>query len=118
VSVWTAVAALAGAAAVTLGALGTHGLRERIDPTLYVSWETAVHYQLFHAAALLALGLYADATGRSVRIPAALFTAGIALFCGGLLLRAGLGWNAAARGAPLGGLCLIAGWLSLLALRR
>lgn len=115
---WVRVAALLGAAGVALGAVGAHALRPRLAPPLYAIWETAVHYQLFHAAALLALGLYAAASGRSVRIPAALLTAGVVLFAGGLYLLSGAGFGQGGLAAPLGGACLIAGWLSVLTLRR
>ena len=71
-----------------------------------------------HSAVLLALALYASATGRIVTIPAALFAAGIVLFSGsifGLVL-----WELRALGpvTPIGGLCFLAGWASLLLLAR
>ena len=59
------------------------------------SWQTAVQYQLFHSVTLLALGLFADATG--------------------LVLTP---WRWLGPVTPLGGLLLIAGWASLLLLAR
>lgn len=41
------IGALYGAAAVCLGAFGSHGLKQRIsDPAKIASWSTAAHYQV------------------------------------------------------------------------
>ena len=113
-SPWLVVAGLLGATGIALGAFGTHALRGKLPPAVFSPWETAVHYQLVHALALLVLGAYASSSGRSVALPAGLFTAGISLFAGSLYLLVGLGWSGAGLAAPLGGTLLIAGWLSLL----
>jgi uncharacterized membrane protein YgdD (TMEM256/DUF423 family) len=106
-------AALLGAAGVALGAFGAHGLRGRLDARALETWETAVRYQLIHAAALLAIALspHADA----LRLAGWLFAAGIALFSGSLYL---LALDIGPRSVlgpltPLGGLAFIAGWLWL-----
>jgi len=115
---WIALAAVVGASAVGLAAFGAHALRGRLAAAAFSPWDTAAHYQLVHAVALLGLGLYAEATGRSVRLPATLLCVGLALFCGGLYLLVATGWSGAGLLAPLGGMTLIAGWLALLALWR
>lgn len=115
---WIALAALLGASGVGLAAYGTHALRGRLAAPVFAAWDIAVDYQLLHAVALLALGLYAGATGRSVQLPAGLLAAGLALFCGSLYALTGLGWSAAGAVAPIGGMTLVAGWLSLLTLAR
>lgn len=114
----TKLAGLLGALGIALGAFGAHALRARLAPEKLAVWNTAVDYHLLHAVALLALALYAAATGRSVATPTALFTAGIALFSGSLyaLSLGGPRWLGPV--TPIGGLCLIAGWLSLLLLAR
>jgi uncharacterized membrane protein YgdD (TMEM256/DUF423 family) len=115
---WIAVASALGVISVLAGAFGAHGLRESVTPERLSAWQTASHYALLHSVVLLALGLYASATGRSVTLPASLFTAGIALFSGsifGLVL-----WELRVLGpvTPIGGVLLIAGWASLFALAR
>jgi uncharacterized membrane protein YgdD (TMEM256/DUF423 family) len=115
---WIAVAALLGAAGVGLGAFGAHGLRARVDPEALSAWQTAVWYHQLHAVALLAVALFGRATGRSLRAPAWLFTAGILLFSGSLYALVLTGLGALGPLTPLGGLCLIAGWLALLAAVR
>jgi uncharacterized membrane protein YgdD (TMEM256/DUF423 family) len=110
------VAALSGALAVACGAFGAHALKTRLTPEMLAVWNTAVLYHLVHSVVLAALALAAPA--RPVGLPAALFGAGIAIFSGTLYLLAlsGVRWLGAI--TPLGGLALIAGWLSLALLAR
>lgn len=115
---WLAISALAGASAVVLGAFGAHALRSRLDDAALATWQTAVQYHLVHALALLALALFARATGRSVALPSGLLVAGILLFSGSLYLLATAGWKWLGPITPLGGLCFIAGWLSILLAAR
>ncbi len=104
------LAALAGFLAVALGAFGAHGLRATLAETGRIAnWETATLYHLVHAVALLALAL----RDRVARLPFALFSAGILIFSGSLYVLAltNLKWLGAI--TPLGGLCLLGGWLAL-----
>lgn len=115
---WIRVAALLGTFGVVLGAFGAHALRARLEPAQLASWHTAVQYQLFHSVALLALALFANATGRSLGATPWLFAFGVLLFSGSiyaLVLGAGR-WLGPV--TPVGGLLLIAGWASLLLLAR
>ncbi len=102
-------AALAGLA-VALGAFGAHGLKGRIDADALGWWHTAVQYQMWHALAVLALGL----SGRDgFRLPAWLMTAGAIVFSSTLYAIA-LGaphWLGAV--TPLGGVSMICGWALL-----
>ena len=116
--IWVTVAAVFGAIGVTAGALGSHALRTRLAPEMISAWDTAVLYHLLHSGVLLALGLFAALGERSVRLPAGLFSAGIVLFSGSLYLIALTGVRAFGPLTPLGGACLIAGWISLLVLAR
>ena len=115
---WIVVASVLGCVSVAAGAFGAHGLRDTVTPERLAAWHTASSYALLHSGVLLALALYASATGRSIALPAALFVAGVAMFSGsifGLVL-----WEARWLGpiTPLGGLCLLAGWASLVWLAR
>ncbi|NUQ00991.1 MAG: DUF423 domain-containing protein [Armatimonadetes bacterium] len=107
---WVAVAACLGAAAVAFGAFGAHGLEGRVRSEDLATWETAARYQMYHAVALLAA-----AALRPYRLGliAALFLAGTLLFSGSLylLVLTNTGWFGAI--TPLGGLCFIAGWVTL-----
>lgn len=109
-------AALAGALGVVLGAFGAHALRGNIEPRLIETFQTAVQYQLIHALALLLVSLTMGWLGQSLslEISAYAFIAGIVLFSGSLygLVLTEMRWLGPV--TPLGGLCLIVGWLSLL----
>jgi len=115
---WISIAAVSGATAVVAGAFGAHGLRARVAPEQISAWATASQYHLIHSLVLLALALYAANGGRDVRLPGSLFLAGIVLFSGSiyLLVLTPARWLGPV--TPLGGLCLIAGWVSLLGLAR
>jgi uncharacterized membrane protein YgdD (TMEM256/DUF423 family) len=111
---WVAVAGVLGTLSVIAGAFGAHGLRESVTPERLSAWHTASHYALMHSVALLALTAWGAATGRLITLPAVLWTLGVVLFSGsifGLVL-----WEIRALGpvTPLGGLLLIAGWVSLI----
>ncbi len=116
-------ACTAGFTGVVSGALGAHALRPLLETRGRLeAWQTAVHYHLIHAVVLLALALYlrreADAVARRLGRAGDLFAAGIVLFSGSLYALA-LGaprWLGPL--TPLGGLCLLAGWIAIgLALR-
>ncbi|KAI2603866.1 DUF423-domain-containing protein [Hypoxylon fragiforme] len=108
---WT-LACLYGASAVGLGAFGAHGLKKAIgtsDPARLANFATAAHYQMVHSAALL----FAAQAGNPV--PCTLLTAGMTLFSGSLyaLVLDPARFRFLGPVTPLGGLCLIGGWLSL-----
>ena len=116
--VWLIIAACSGALSVAAGAFGAHGLKARVSAELLSSWQTAAHYHQLHSVALLALALFALSTGRSIHLPAGLLSAGIVLFSGSLYLLVLTGSRGLGAITPLGGLLLIAGWLSLALLAR
>ena len=96
----------------SIGALAAHALHDRLAAVRYEVLQTAVHYQFIHALGLLLLGaLQRQRHDRLLRIAASLLLAGVLLFSGSLyLLLAGAPLAIGAL-TPLGGLCLIAGWL-------
>lgn len=115
---WMLTAAVLGAIGVILGAFGAHGLQARLSAAQLASWETAVKYHLIHSVALLALALFAAQSERSIQLPAWAFSLGIVLFSGSIYLLVLTGQRWLGPVTPIGGLCLIAGWLSLLGLAR
>jgi uncharacterized membrane protein YgdD (TMEM256/DUF423 family) len=108
------IAAISGFLAVALGAFGAHGLKATLElhGTLAV-WQTAALYHLVHSVVLLMLA-QKDAPARTSFV---LFTTGVIVFSGSLYLLAvtNVKWLGAI--TPLGGLCLLAGWICL-AMRR
>src|SRR5262245_50896078 len=110
---WLRVAAVLGFLGVACGAFGAHALKSRLPENLLAAWHTAVQYHLLHAVALLALALYARSSGQSVDWPAGLMLAGVVLFSGSLYAMALSGVTRLGIVTPLGGLCLLAGWIAL-----
>jgi uncharacterized membrane protein YgdD (TMEM256/DUF423 family) len=108
---WAAIAALYGLSAVALGAFAAHGLAGDAQALA----ERASQYQLLHALALLATDRFVAERRRFAGIAAALFTAGIALFSGSLLVKA-LGMPLPVPMiTPAGGISLMLGWAALMA---
>ena len=99
--------------AVLFGAFGAHALKETLSAHGSIqTWETAVRYQMWHALALILLSI----NGLSNPIPkmtGPCFVFGSLLFSGSLygLALDGPKWLGPI--TPLGGLCLMIGWLLL-----
>jgi len=105
-----AAGAVLGGLGVALGAFGAHGLKAVLSADALGWWQTGLQYQMWHALALVSLGL----AGRAgTRLPAGLLGAGAAVFSGSLYLMAltGARWLGAV--TPAGGLLMIAGWFLL-----
>ena len=111
---WLMIGAVAGGVGVALGAFGAHGLKSRVSAEMLAVFETGVRYQMYHALALVAVGLAAT-RWTSVWLGAAgwLFLIGIVVFSGSLYVMTftGIRWLGAI--TPIGGLSFILGWLSL-----
>ena len=103
--------------AVILGAFAAHGLKQMLDPYDLAIFETAARYQMYHAIALLIVGILASMpqfSTRWLKLAAIVFVLGIVLFSGSLYLLAlsGIKWLGAV--TPLGGVAFIFGWLLLI----
>jgi uncharacterized membrane protein YgdD (TMEM256/DUF423 family) len=99
---------------VVLGAFAAHALKTRFAPDMLSVFEVGVHYQMYHAFALLAVAwAHARWPGRAVTAAGWLFVVGTLLFSGSLyaLSLTGTRWFGAI--TPLGGVAFIAGWLCL-----
>jgi uncharacterized membrane protein YgdD (TMEM256/DUF423 family) len=122
---WIAAGALIGALGVTFGAFGAHALPGYLERLGYAGddlarrqeiFDTAIHYQLIHALALVFTGLALQRRAAAAwNVAAWLFLAGIVLFCGALkiLTIAGPSWNWLGAMAPFGGISMILGWVAL-----
>ena len=119
--IWLAMGALFGLLAVVAGAAGTHALRDALDADALRVFETAARFQMYHALALLAIGLLViRRRSLALNVAGALFALGTLLFCGSLYALALSGVGVLGAVAPVGGVCLMAGWaaLAIAALRR
>lgn len=106
-------AVLAGVA-VAAGAFGAHGLRGRLAPDMLAIFETGVRYQMYHALALLVVGLLASrAPTPTLTLAGWCFVAGVVIFSGSLYVLALTGTRWLGAITPLGGLAFLAGWALL-----
>jgi uncharacterized membrane protein YgdD (TMEM256/DUF423 family) len=110
------IAAFSGFLAVVIGAFAAHGLKQILAPEMLEVVKTGVQYQMYHALALLLLGLWLSHKPATPGLTAS----GLAFILGTLMFSGSL--YALALGAPrwlgpitpLGGLCFLIGWLLLL----
>ena len=108
------IGSLFAALSVLLGAFGAHGLKNRLSMEDLAIFETAVRYQMYHALGILLMGVASFYLNEKlVSIPAYFLILGIIIFSGSLFLLVftNLRWFGAI--TPIGGLCLIIGWLLL-----
>ncbi|MGN6163871.1 MAG: DUF423 domain-containing protein [Flavisolibacter sp.] len=113
-------AVLAGLA-VALGAFGAHGLKKIASPETVGIYQTGVQYQMYHALALLFVGLLAEKFGGGfMHYSGLFFLGGIVLFSGSLYLIVSMQVSnkivptLVGIATPVGGLLFILGWVFLL----
>lgn len=107
--------ALFGFLAVALGAFAAHGLAERLEPRLLAVFKTGAEYQMYHALALLIIGLLIHNWPESslLRFAGQSFIAGIALFSFSLYALALTGIGPLGAITPFGGIAFVTGWACL-----
>ena len=112
-----AIGAFSALIAVASGAFGAHALRDRLAADLLDVFETGARYQMYHALALVAVGL-ALTRFTAGGLPwltwsGWLFLAGTIFFSGSLYILAftGVRWLGAI--TPIGGVAFILGWAAL-----
>lgn len=114
-SFWLRVGAVSGFLAVAAGAFGAHVLRARIEARALEVFETAVRYQMYHALALVVVGLLSAAPrpGQALSVAGWAFLVGTVLFSGSLygLALSGPRWLGMI--TPFGGVGFLVGWLAL-----
>lgn len=114
--IWLAVGAAYGLLGVALGAFGAHALKARLSVELLAVWKTAVEYQMYHALALLGVGILMRQLGASAPLQwaGACFALGVLLFSGSLYALCLSGVRVLGAVTPFGGVLLLAGWALLL----
>ncbi len=108
-----------GALAIILGAFGAHALKKLFTPEQMQSFETGVKYQMYHAIVLLVIGFQLPFSTTLEQAMAWCFILGVILFSFsiyGLCISSAKGNKIKILGpiTPLGGLCLVTGWVLLL----
>ena len=107
------IGALWAASGVMLGAFGAHALNDRLEQAgQLANWHTAVRYQVWHALALILVGIVREKRAGFVFASWG-FLIGSLLFSGSIYCLS-LGVMKPVMGpiTPLGGALLLAAWLS------
>lgn len=101
------------AVATVAGALGAHTLKSHWTAERLDVYDTAVRYQFYHSLGLLGIGLALRTLDVALlKAAAMLILAGIILFSGSLYALTLGAPRAIGAVTPIGGLALIAGWLT------
>ncbi len=111
---WIVLGSISAFLSVSIGAFGAHGLKSDLGDDLLTTFETAARYQMYHALAIIFLGLIMN----SFQSPLFdwsgwLFVLGTLLFSGSLYLLVLTGIKTFGAITPIGGICLLAGWVFL-----
>lgn len=108
------IASLLGATGVAAGAYASHGLSIWANAGQVEYFQLAVTYQLFHSITLLVICILTIYKNNFfLLISKMAFLLGIILFSGSLYLYVLTGSKPFAAATPIGGMLLIAGWLSV-----
>lgn len=101
--------------AVALGAFGAHGLEGKIPDKYLATWNTAVDYQMFHAAGLLVIGLLAGKISSPlINWSGWLMFIGIILFSGSLFVLSITQIKVLGAITPLGGVSFLVAWVLMI----
>lgn len=108
---WIALGALNAFISVAAGAFGAHALKTRLDAYSQGIFETGARYQMYHALALVLIGLLAAVRPTAQVNPAGwAMLLGIVLFSGSLYALALSGVKVLGAITPLGGVSFLVGW--------
>lgn len=122
---WIRIGAILGGLSVALGAFAAHGLESSLKASEPVGdypverrlqvFETGARYQMYHALAILGIGLIAlsGRGGAPIQVAGWSFLAGTLIFSGSLyaLGYTGIKWLGAI--TPIGGVGFLVGWVAL-----
>lgn len=114
--IWGVIFAALG---VVFGAFGAHTLKSTVSVDALATFEVGVRYQMYHALALLAIGLTGFLTTKIQKKTTLFFVVGIVLFSGSiylLSLKEILSFDPGVIGfvTPIGGTFFIIGWVYFL----
>lgn len=112
------VGVLFGTLAVVLGAFGAHGLEKFVEAKAVASFKTGVTYQMYHAFFLMVLAGTKQLPEKNKKTIFYLITIGTFLFSTSIYFLATnsltiFNFKKIAIITPLGGIVLIAGWITL-----
>ncbi|CAB9511393.1 Transmembrane protein 256 [Seminavis robusta] len=109
---------ISGCAAIGTSAYGAHGLKPSKE-AYGKTYESGSRFHLLHSILLVATpSICGRKNVRMANVSGALLTVGMALFSGSCYAVAITEDRSVGKAAPVGGIALMAGWLSLALVRR
>jgi len=114
-SILIAAGAFALFLATALGAYGTHGVQGTVDVQSWNAYQVAVDYQFYHGLGVIAAAMLAERFPQSrwIGISGWILLVGMIAFSGSIYATTFGAPSGIGALAPLGGLGMMAGWLSL-----
>lgn len=110
--------AIHGFLAVAFGAFAAHALKEVLDDYGAGIWDTAVQYQMFHAVALIIVGILMSKAifgeVKALKTAMICFNLGIIFFSGSLMVLAITGIKVLGAITPIGGVLFLIGWFMII----
>ncbi|CEJ44842.1 DUF423 domain-containing protein [Umezakia ovalisporum] len=114
--IFVSLAAVLGGLSVAAGAFASHALRLKVSEQSLEIFDIAARYQMYHALALLLVGLLISRTASPQPILVASgwsFVLGTTIFSGSLYALSLTGWKYLGAITPLGGVAFLVGWGAL-----
>lgn len=110
--------AIHGFLAVSLGAFGAHALEDVLTEYSAGIWDTAVQYQMFHAAALILIGILSSSKlfgeVKQLKIATIVMNLGIVFFSGSLFTLSLTDIGVFGAITPIGGVLFLIGWVMVI----
>ena len=98
---------------VVLGAFGAHAIADTVSAQRLDTWQTAAKYLMNHGQALILVGVLAQVFKQPLKWTAIFLFTGACVFCSSLFLLVITDTDWLGAIAPIGGLLMILGWVSL-----
>ena len=110
--------AIHGFLAVAFGAFGAHALKNILDDYSAGIWDTGVQYQMFHAVALLIIGILMSpkllGSVKQLKAATIFINLGVVFFTGSLFVLAITGIKVLGAITPIGGVLFLTGWVLII----
>ena len=110
--------AIHGFLAVALGAFAAHALEDLLDDYSTGIWDTAIQYQMFHAVALVLVGILMSKSifgeVKQLKVAVICLNAGIIFFSGSLMILALSGIGLLGAITPIGGVFFLVAWVLII----
>ncbi|MFW7379430.1 MAG: DUF423 domain-containing protein [Oligoflexus sp.] len=113
-TIWMIMGSIFSGLGVAFGAFGAHALKARLSPDMLAIFEVGVRYQMYHALALLGVGLLGTRVEHiGIKVTGITFVLGIIIFSGSLYALSLSGQRFLGAITPIGGVLFLVGWISL-----